>query len=176
VISPPSQRRLSNGVAVKEALKTLPHLLQVYLTKLSMHSTKGRDKYAQGLGAPENKMEDGGNIEKLQSVYIEQLLLHIREKDKDFSMLWGNKGMAILLTKERLIEEQELMKKWKFEQHTGTCWWYNLPTQRCKVTTEVWTSKDLEADDFSALAPLLGPNLPGGFIVHCKYMGPSEGV
>ena len=113
------------------------------------------------------------NIENVKSAYIDTLLQRIRHKEKDFSMLWSNADMAIMLSAKRLQEEQELMKKWNFVQRFGTTqWWYFLPHKRCEITTEVWTSPDpddLGPEDYSALAPLLGPNLPGGFIVHCKF-------
>ncbi len=114
------------------------------------------------------------NLENVRSVYIDILLRRIRENEKgDFSMLWGNEDMSILLNKQRLDEEQELMHKWNFEKHEGkTEWWYYLPTKRCVVTTEVWSPKDpddSDADDFSSMAHLLGPNKPGGFILHCKF-------
>ncbi len=115
------------------------------------------------------------NLENVRSVYIDLLLRRIRENDKeDFSLLWSNEDLAILLSKKRLEEERELMKKWNFDQYFGTKqWWYYLPSnKRCEVITEVWTSSDpndLGADDYSSMAPLLGPNLPGAFILHCKF-------
>ena len=112
-------------------------------------------------------------MENVRSVYIDILLRRIGRNEKDFSMLWSNADMAILLSAKRLQEEQELMKKWNFKQQFGTTkWCYFLTHKRCEITTEVWTSPDpddLGPEDYSALAPLLGPNLPGGFIVHCKF-------